>query len=178
MAVFPQTYSRIHDACENSGERLVMEQLKRCLPDECVVWHDIPVGPLQRQPDFVIFHPERGLLVLEVKHWKPGSIRKANLSRITLQDGNSPHPMQQAHECVLQAMSPIQRDAQLKQASGPYAGHCAVPFGWGAVMSRMTEDDAAAAKLQDIFPASHTPVRPAFAESGPPPRPLAAPRLL
>ena len=66
MAVFPQTYSRIHDACENPGERLVMEQLRRCLPDECVVWHDIPVGPLQRQPDFVIFHPERGLLVLEV----------------------------------------------------------------------------------------------------------------
>lgn len=119
MAVFPQTYSRIHDACENPGERLVMEQLRRCLPDECVVWHDIPVGRLQRQPDFVIFHPERGLLVLEVKHWKPGSIRKANLSRITLQDGNSPHPMKQAHECVLQAMSPIQRDAQLKQTSGP-----------------------------------------------------------
>ena len=74
MAVFPQTYSRIHDACENSGERLVMEQLRRCLPDECVVWHDIPVGPLQRQPDFVIFYLGRGLLVLEVKHWKPGSI--------------------------------------------------------------------------------------------------------
>ena len=168
MAVFPQTYSRIHDACENSGERLVMEQLRRCLPDECVVWHDIPVGPLQRQPDFVIFHPEHGLLVLEVKHWKPGSIRKANLSRITLQDGNSPHPMKQAHECVLQAMSPIQRDAQLKQASGPYEGHCAVPFGWGAVMSRMTEDDAAATKLQDIFPASHTLFRPDLADSVPP----------
>lgn len=168
MAVFPQTYSRIHDACENPGERLVMEQLKRCLPDECVVWHDIPVGPLQRQPDFVIFHPERGLLVLEVKHWKPGSIRKANLSRITLQDGNSPHPMQQAHECALQAMSPIQRDAQLKQASGPYEGHCAVPFGWGAVMSRMTEDDAAAAKLQDIFSARHTLFWPDLADSVPP----------
>ena len=168
MAVFPQTYSRIHDACENPGERLVMEQLRRCLPDECVVWHDIPVGRLQRQPDFVIFHPERGLLVLEVKHWKPGSIRKANLSRITLQDGNSPHPMKQAHECVLQAMSPIQRDAQLKQASGPYEGHCAVPFGWGAVMSRMTEDDVAAAKLQAIFPASHTLFRPDLADSVPP----------
>lgn len=168
MAVFPQTYSRIHDACENPGERLVMEQLRRCLPDECVVWHDIPVGRLQRQPDFVIFHPERGLLVLEVKHWKPGSIRKANLSRITLQDGNSPHPMKQAHECVLQAMSPIQRDAQLKQTSGPYEGHCAVPFGWGAVMSRMTEDDAAAAGLQDIFPASHTLFRPDLADSVPP----------
>lgn len=168
MAVFPQTYSRIHDACENPGERLVMEQLRRCLPDECVVWHDIPVGPLQRQPDFVIFHPGRGLLVLEVKHWKPGSIRKANLSRITLQDGNSPHPMQQAHECALQAMSPIQRDEQLKQASGPYEGHCAVPYGWGAVMSRMTEDDVAAAKLQDIFPASHTLLRPDLADSVPP----------
>ncbi len=168
MAVFPQTYSRIHDACENPGERLVMEQLRRCLPDECVVWHDIPVGPLQRQPDFVIFHPERGLLVLEVKHWKPGSIRQASLSRVILQDGNSPHPMKQAHECALQAMSPIQRDAQLKQASGPYEGHCAVPYGWGAVMSRMAEDDAAAAKLQDIFPASHTLFRPDLADSVPP----------
>lgn len=167
MAVFPQTYSRIHDACENPGERLVMEQLKRCLPDECVVWHDIPVGRLQRQPDFVIFHPERGLLVLEVKHWKPGSIREGNLSRITLQDGNSPHPLQQARECALQAMNPIQRDAQLKQASGPYEGHCAVPFGWGAVMSRMAESDVPT-ELQAIFPARHTLFRPDLADSVPP----------
>ena len=169
MAVFPQTYSHIHDACQNNpGERLVMEQLRRCLPDECVVWHDIPVGPLQRQPDFVIFHPERGLLVLEVKHWKPGSIRQASLSRVILQDGNSPHPMKQARECFWQIKNVLERDAQLKQTSGPYEGHCAVPYGWGAVMSRMTEDDVAAAGLQDIFPASHTLFRPDLADSVPP----------
>ena len=41
-------------------------------------------------------------------------------------------------------------------------------YGWGAVMSRMTEDDVVAAGLQDIFPASHTLFRPDLADSVPP----------
>ena len=38
---------------------LVLHQLKRLLSDDCLVWHDIPVGTQARQPDFFIFSPRQ-----------------------------------------------------------------------------------------------------------------------
>ena len=171
MAVFPQIYSRIHDACQNAGERLVMAQLRRCLPDECVVWHDIAVGPLQRQPDFVVFHPEKGVLALEVKHWKKKTIVAANPSRVTLagEQGESAaqHPLAQARECALQIATSFKRDKQLQQTTGAHAGTCAVPYGWGAVMSHMAQDELPM-DWQAVFPAHNTLFRADLADDVPP----------
>lgn len=53
---------------------LVLHQLKRLLSDDCLVWHDIPVGTQARQPDSFIFSPRQGLLALEVKETRrPGA---------------------------------------------------------------------------------------------------------
>jgi transposase-like protein len=30
---------------------------------------DVPVGDKQVRPDFIVLHPQRGILVLEVKDW-------------------------------------------------------------------------------------------------------------
>ncbi len=69
MATYPQGLSNIDRRCANAGERAVLHQLKRCLSDDYTIWHDVPIGPKGRQPDFVVFSPRRGLLILEVKHW-------------------------------------------------------------------------------------------------------------
>lgn len=66
MAIFPQGLTNVDQRC-NPGERRVLHQLKRCLEDYYLVWHDVPIGPRARQPDFVILSPRRGLLQLEVK---------------------------------------------------------------------------------------------------------------
>ena len=162
MALFPQTFSRIHKRC-NTGERLVLEQLRRCLSDDYIVWYDIPVGPLQRQPDFVVFNPRRGILVLEVKHWKLSTIQAADRSRVTLalDDGpkSSQHPLEQAYECALQINTSLEKDPQLKQAEGRYVGKCAVPYGWGAIMSNIRHKQIADTDFEDIFPASRTLLR-------------------
>ncbi len=52
------------------GERRFAQRLEEKLEDDYLVWYDVPVGTKQRRPDFVILHPRRGLLVLEVKDWK------------------------------------------------------------------------------------------------------------
>ena len=162
MALFPQIFSRIHKRC-NTGERLVLEQLRRCLSDDYIVWYDIPVGPLQRQPDFVVFNPRRGILVLEVKHWKLSTIQAADRSRVTLalDDGpkSSQHPLEQAYECALQINTSLEKDPQLKQAEGRYVGKCAVPYGWGAIMSNIRHKQIADTDFEDIFPASRTLLR-------------------
>jgi hypothetical protein len=55
----------------------VHRALERC------IWHNLPMGPRGRHPDFVIVHPANGLLVLEVKDWRLDTIVSANKSSAT-----------------------------------------------------------------------------------------------
>ena len=50
-----------------AGERRLAERLEHKLDRDYLVWYDVPVGPRYAHPDFVVMHPQRGLLVLEVK---------------------------------------------------------------------------------------------------------------
>lgn len=59
---------------DTSGERRLAERLEKKLEDDWLCWFNIPVGPKALQPDFVLMHPLRGLLVLEVKDWRLDSI--------------------------------------------------------------------------------------------------------
>lgn len=38
----------------------------------------MPFGPKQSQPDFLIIHPRRGLLILETKDWRLETIKQAS----------------------------------------------------------------------------------------------------
>lgn len=52
------------------GERRLAYRLEQKLEDDWLLWYDVPLGPRNMHPDFVVFNPRRGLLVLEVKDWK------------------------------------------------------------------------------------------------------------
>lgn len=43
MALFPQGLTNVDQRC-NRGERRVLHQLKRCLGDDHLVWHNVPIG--------------------------------------------------------------------------------------------------------------------------------------
>lgn len=49
---------------DTRGELRLAERLKDFLEENAVVWHNLPVGPRSRHPDFIIIHPANGLLVL------------------------------------------------------------------------------------------------------------------
>lgn len=83
MALLPQGASHVDARC-NPGERRVLQQMRRCLGDDYLVWHDVPVGPRARQPDFVILSPRQGLLLLEVKDWKRSTLVTATRDRVEL----------------------------------------------------------------------------------------------
>lgn len=53
------------------GERRLAERLEQKLDDDYLLWYDVPIGPKHLHPDFVVMHPRRGLLILEVKDWSP-----------------------------------------------------------------------------------------------------------
>ena len=132
-----QTLSRMEP-----GERRVARRLKDLLEDDCLVWYDIPVGRHRRYPDFIILHPDRGLLLLEVKGWEPGTIENINKSDVTLltNDGRvtKPNPLEQARQYTYSVVDMLKRDLLLRQTSQAYKGNLIMPWGWGCVFTNIT----------------------------------------
>ena len=57
-------------AFDTTGERRFAERLEKKLEDDYLCWFNVPIGPKALQPDFMVLHPNRGILILEVKDWK------------------------------------------------------------------------------------------------------------
>lgn len=140
MAIFPQGKTRVRDRT-HGGERRVFEALARHLEDDYAVWHNIPIMGSGREPDFVILHPKRGLLILEVKDWKRQTIANANSMLVELNTPtgrtNTVHPVSQARGYMLDLNHQLQRFPELLHAEGPNRGKLLMPWGWGAVLSHI-----------------------------------------
>lgn len=162
MALFPQGLSQIDQRC-NAGERRVLHQLKRCLEDDYIVWHDVPIGPRARQPDFVILSPRWGTLLLEVKDWRRSTLVGGNRDAVELSTARGAvtqaHPLRQARDYTMELVDLMQRDPALVHEAGAFAGRLVFPYGWGVVMASLRADDIKGTDFQDLFPASRTLVR-------------------
>jgi hypothetical protein len=123
-----------------SGERRLAERLEQKLDADYLLWYDVPIGPKQTHPDFVVMHPRRGLLILETKNWKLETIQRATRQVWDIvPDGQLKvviNPLAQARHCAIQVVNALERDPQLVQAAGAHQGKLAFPWGHGVVFSR------------------------------------------
>ncbi len=138
--LFPQ-----FSACrfDTPGERRLAERLQRKLEDDYLVWCNVPVGAKAVYPDFIVLHPSRGLLVLEVKDWRVETVQAMDRTQAQIHVGGGikkvVNPQLQARQYVLSVNSLLEKDPALKQAANtPYAGRLCMPYGWGAVLTRIT----------------------------------------
>ncbi|MDE1947715.1 MAG: NERD domain-containing protein [Burkholderiales bacterium] len=125
-----------------AGERRLAERLEAKLDDDYLLWYDVPVGPKQTHPDFVVIHPRRGLLILEAKDWHLATIQEASKQAWTLLADGRPkvviNPAAQARHCAIQVVNALERDPQLVHADGPHQGKLAFPWGSGVVFTNIT----------------------------------------
>lgn len=130
MATFIQS---IHatSAKVTAGERRFGERLNSHLEDDYMVWFNVAVGRMRRYPDYVVLHPRRGLLVLEVKDWKMGSLRKLDKLRWELDHGGKrkteANPLEQACGYMLEIVHQLEGDPQLREGEGNYEGKLVFP---------------------------------------------------
>ncbi|MBP7564643.1 MAG: NERD domain-containing protein [Burkholderiaceae bacterium] len=142
---------------DTTGERRLAERLEQKLDDDYLLWYNVPVGPKQSYPDFVVIHPRRGALILETKDWYLDTIREASPQSFTILDDGRPkvviNPIAQARHCAIQVVNALERDAQLVQSDGPHQGKLAFPWGHGVVLTRITRKQFDAAGLGDAMAA-------------------------
>jgi hypothetical protein len=155
MAIFPQGLSNVDQRC-NAGERRVLNQLKRCLGDDYWVWHDVPIGPRSRQPDFVVLSPRQGVLLLEVKGWKRDTLAGATRDSVSLRTARGPvteaNPLRQARDYALELVHLMQADPLLVHGKGLFEGKLIFPYGWGVVFSHLSAAEVAGTDFHEVFP--------------------------
>jgi len=139
------------------GEKRVSERLEQKLEDDYLLWYDVPIGVRQRHPDFVVFHPRRGLLVLEVKDWKADTIRHADSTQFTLVTERGlvkeNNPLLQARAYALEIGVVLERDPALRHTEGSrHAGKLIMPWGWGVVLANITRKQFDEAALAEVLP--------------------------
>ncbi|MDZ7857242.1 DEAD/DEAH box helicase [Sphaerotilus sp.] len=174
MAIFPQGFQNIAARCRNTedggAERRVLRQLQRCLEDDYLVWHNVPVGNKGRQPDFVVLHPGRGLLVLEVKGWRAGALHQVSRHDIELNLASGQgrvskiHPGLQARGYAIELVNQMQRDPGLCQTDGRHAGSLIVPWGCGVVFANIERQRITDPRWDEFFPPATTLTREDLAE--------------
>lgn len=137
------------------GERRLAERLEQKLDDDYLVWYDVPIGPKQAHPDFVVLHPRRGLLVLEVKDWRLETIRQVNRQTWEILPGGQPknviNPIEQARHYAHQVVDALARDRQLVADDGRSKGSLAFPWSYGVVFTHITRRQFEAAGLDQAI---------------------------
>lgn len=134
-----------------AGERRTAERLEQKLDDDYLAWYDVPVGPKHAHPDFVVLHPRRGLLILEVKDWRLETIRTASKQTWEiLAHGvpkNVPNPIEQARHYAHQVVDALSKDARLTNADGKLC----FPWSYGVVLTNITRRQFEGAELDSAI---------------------------
>ncbi len=141
---------------DTSGERRLAERLEKKLENDYLCWYNVPVGTKALQPDFVVLHPQRGVLVLEVKDWKLDTIQSMDKTSARIlvngQVKTVASPMLQARDYTREVVQVLQKDVALQHPAGsPFAGHLMMPFGWGVVMTNITRKQFETTNLAEVL---------------------------
>lgn len=138
-----------------SGEKRFAQRLEAKLEDDYLCWYDVPVGPKHLHPDFVVLHPGRGLLVLEVKDWRLDTIRKADRAAFALlTDRGLTHvanPLEQVRQYAFAVKALLERDPALQVADGTHQGKLAFPYGYGVVLTNVARKQFEATDLGEVL---------------------------
>src|SRR5690606_7076468 len=134
-----------------SGERRFAERLQAKLESDYIVWYDVPLGRRRLHPDFVILHPWRGLLVLEVKDWKLDTLRSVNPTQVELVTNRGLvrelNPLEQGRQYAQEIADLLKRDKALIHPDGRLQGRLRFPWGYGVVLSNITRRQFESAEL-------------------------------
>ncbi|MGK7913689.1 MAG: 3'-5' exonuclease [Synechococcus sp.] len=155
-------------ATMTAGEHRVAQRLKRCLDNYTILWYEPPIDRNYLTPDFVLLHPQRGLLVLEVKDWKLNRI-----DRITPQSAHLKNPAVELKNPLLQARTyaeaiarMLQLDKELINPSGTnHVGKLRFPYGYGVVLANITRKQFDNARLYEVLEPTHAICRDELYES-------------
>jgi hypothetical protein len=139
------------------GEKRFAERLEELLEPDYLCWYDVPIGSKYQHPDFVILHPGRGVLILEVKDWKRDTIQRIDPVRATILTNTGlkeeANPLLQARHNAFAVKNRLELDPQMRASEGhPHQGKLVCPYGYGVVLTNITRNQFDTTDLAEVLP--------------------------
>lgn len=152
-----------------AGEKRFARRLESHLEEDYLCWYEMPVGLRQRYSDFIVLHPARGVLLLEVKDWKLETVHSIDKASVTLLTQNGlktvSNPLEQVRQCAYQLVKRLEADPQLVHLSGRYQGRLAFPYGYGVVLTNISRDQFVSSGMGHVLPGHQVICRDEMTES-------------
>jgi hypothetical protein len=137
------------------GERRFAQRLESKLEDDYLCWYDVPIGQSMRHPDFVVLHPKRGLLILEVKDWRRDNIQSISKSDVSLLTPkglvHKANPLEQARQYAHAVIDVLERDLQLVFSNGRMQGKLLFPWAYGVVLANISRKQFESTDLGEVL---------------------------
>jgi hypothetical protein len=141
----------------NAGERRFAQRLESLLGSETLCWYDVAFGAKHQHPDFVVLHPQYGLLVLELREWKIEQILAVGRMDISLAGAEGcqavSNPLEQAHQYATGIRQALACDPQLCDQPTGSEPQLRCPLGFGLILSHVSRDEFNNAQLGEALPA-------------------------
>lgn len=138
-----------------AGERKVANLFDRLLDDDYLCWYDVPLGLRGQRPDFTLLHPLRGILLLEIKDWKPATLLSLDRRQALIQLPSGPkrvsNPLEQVRQYCHVLSGLLQRDPQLLRQDGNHQGQLCLPWGHGVILTQISRAQFDQAGLGDVM---------------------------
>ena len=143
-----------------SGEKALFRILAS-LPEDVYVYYDVQIR--HRYADFVVISPRLGVLMIEIKDWKPSTIASADHDTIELRlhshNKKVIHPLKQARKYAFVLSDEIQSRLEgriLLAQDGLYKGKILFPISYLACLSEISDRDIQTLNLSSIFDLDRT----------------------
>jgi len=137
------------------------------LPGDCLVYYEPFVE--NRCPDFIVILPSLGLIVIEVKGWRPSDILGGDLEDVMVlnrgEQQRQRHPIRQAREYMFSLMDSCQRHkafSRLIHPDGDHKGRFVFPFGFFSILSNATRTQVEESGNGILFPKKKVMTRDEF----------------
>lgn len=131
-----------------AGERRVFAALRDHLPEDYVVYYDVPVDG--RYPDFIVIGADLGVVILEVKDWRLAAVEEITGEGVRLRHGDATavvrNPVQQARGYARRLVDRLRERPALRRGE-----HLRCGWGFGLVLPRLTAADT---RQRSLFGAS------------------------
>ena len=138
------------------GEGKFYRFLKVCAKpdDRYIAWYQPDIAG--REPDFILFAHDAGLIIFEVKDWALDQIVAADPQFFTLRlegkEERRKNPVQQIREYFSQVMDRIKHDGQLVSRDSHTYGRLKVTVNSGIVFPNINKHEYEQKGLQHVIP--------------------------
>ena len=98
-----------------------------------------------KEPDFILFSQNVGLIIFEIKDWILDQIQEINPQYFRLQIGNKiesrKNPFQQSRDYLYDIVDKIKKDGQLIARDPVHHGNIKIPFSCGVVFPNINRNE-------------------------------------